>query len=109
MPEAKKVTIETNFNKKLDNDCFCHIQLPWEDGITEKTIIEMCTKDESHPPVKVVVIDSVKQKLSELSASYTYLSHGMEKVMFLAMLQQKAPSIKSDSVLAVYFYKAIKE
>jgi len=104
---ATEIILKTNHNNKLYCNFFVHIQLPWEEGINEKVLLRISTKDGSYPPFEAVVYDGVKQTLSDLAAPYIYLSHGMDKIAFKAMLQKEAPSIKADSVLAAYFFKKV--
>ena len=107
MENQKEITIETNFNKKLDCDVFIHIQPPWQQGINRSTQIRIITRDRSHDPVTAVVIDSVKQTFANLNATFIYLSHGIDPVEFRNTLQKKVPNIQPDTELAIYFYKKI--
>lgn len=109
MNTEKEITIETNFNKKLDCDRFIHIQPPWQNGITEHQPIRIITRDGSHPPVSAVIFDSVKQKLCDLSATFIYLSHGIDPEEYHQVLKQKAPLIKPETEMAIYFYKKINQ
>ena len=107
MSNEKEITLETNFNNKLDCDRFIHIQPPWPEGIPESMVIKITTRDKSHVPVKARVFDSIKQKFGQLSAAFIYLSHGMDVNDFKEMISKKAPSVNDETEVAVYFYKKI--
>lgn len=107
--QHRKLTIRTNFNHKLDCDLFIHIQVAQSTGIPGSTIIEMSTADGSHPPVLVSVIDSVRQKLKDLSSSYIYLSHGIDREKFVDLVMKADPSLTEDTEMVVYFYKKVED
>jgi hypothetical protein len=105
MIQEREVTFPTNFNKKLDCDIFIHIQAPHRPGIAAGSVFTVKTKDLSHEPVKARIIDSIHQPLRSLSATFTYLSHGISPEEFKAMILQADPKVNEDTVLAVYFYQ----
>src|SRR3982750_3970773 len=77
-----KITMATDFNKKLSCDCFLHIDLAPRSPLPEReviqTIIEISTADNSHAPVLVKLLDVCRINLGEVFSLATFASHGMD-------------------------------
>ena len=103
----------TNYNNKLSCDAFVHIDQAPQSSIPERlvkeTIIEIYTKDSSHPPVKVKLMDICRISLAQVRDAFTYPSHGLDGYEYYKWYQKEHPEANSDTKLAVYFYKKHSE
>lgn len=105
----KVITIDTNFNHKLGCDHMVHVDLAPSKGIPEcvakQTIIEIKTKDNSHPPVQYQLDDLARFPLIKTPAPWTQLSHAMDPGNYIAWFNEKYKNINPTTELAAYFYK----
>ncbi len=106
------MVIATNHNNKLSCDHFIILQVAKMNGIpesvAEKTIFNISTKDNSHPPVNAKVIDSIRQPLKEISSLLTWLSHEMPRDTFINKLLEQ-PKINLDTEMVAYIYQRLPQ
>lgn len=111
MSNKIKISIPTNYNGKLNCDCFIHIDEAPREGVPESklknTVVEIETKDNSHPPVRTVVKDLIRIRLGEITSALTWQSHGLEGYDFAYQKIQENPKLTYYSLMAVYFYQKI--
>lgn len=109
----KQITIATNYNNKLSNDAFIHIDLAPSTGIPESvaaaTILEIKTKDNSHPPVKCKLVDLCRFPLYQVVNLATWSSHGILASEFIEWFMEKYKSTHITTPLAIYYYQKIKD
>jgi hypothetical protein len=115
MSNTEKRFIATNFNGKLATDHFIHIDLAPADRIPESrlnaTTIELCTRDGSHPPVLVKIVDLARVKFRDvynLAKCLTWCSHGMDATTLATRLATQHKNVTADSECAIFFYQKIK-
>lgn len=107
----KIILWDTNFNGKLDCNRFVHIDLapvkaPTMDELG-KAVFQIQTADKSHEPVTAGIEAIIPFRIGELSNIHTWPSHGMNTSDFLNW-QHSKKKINDDTMLAVYYYKAIQ-
>lgn len=115
MNPHRTVFFDTNLNGKLAADHFIHIDLAPAKRIPESvlngTIIEVKTKDDSHPPILVQVDDLARIPFSQIrniASCLTWCSHGMHSWDLAEHLKQRHQDITSNTEFAIYFYKKVK-
>lgn len=116
MNPPKTVVFDTNFNGKLATDHFIHIDLAPAKRIPERvlngTIIEIQTKDGSHPPVLAKVDDLARFPFSscpQIASCLTWCSHGLDPADLTRQIQSKYQDIEPTTEMAIYFYKKLKQ
>ncbi len=108
--EPKLIKLKTNLNKKLDCDLFVHIQVSQANGIPASLPVIFTTEDNSHPPVKCNVYNSIRYPLKNLPSIFIELSHGMEASEFFDKISlSKAQGITPDTEMVIYSYKKLIE
>jgi hypothetical protein len=112
----KRQVIDTDFNQKMNRDHFIHVELApavtIPESVLQSTIIEMSTRDGSHPPILVQLVDLARFPLYQLSNYSNRVgldSHGMKNQDLQGWLLAKYPSIGPTHEIAVYYYQKIKQ
>jgi hypothetical protein len=106
----KRITWETNWNNKLDSDCFMHLDLAPTLPVAISLMpmdITIATKDNSHEPVVTQLYSIIGGMLKDFYADfYTHLSHGLDKDAFINWWLEAHPGFDdSKTELAMYCYK----
>jgi len=106
--------IATNFNGKLASDGFIHIDLAPAQPIHERdlqTPFELATRDGSHPPIQVQIIDIARltfRELSNLPKCLTWCSHALDPVELATRIANQHKNITAQTECAIFFYQKIK-
>lgn len=104
----KTIYLKTNYNNKLACSGFVHIDVAPKEFISESKLaaldLEIRTADNSHPPVKVKLVDLLRVELFHLSSVMTYPSHGVDAFTFAEKLMKENSELKTTSPMAVYYY-----
>lgn len=107
----KQIKLATNYNKKLGNTIFTHIDRAPKDGIPEKAFpmpFEIITADCSHPPIEYELISITRGTLQELySDAFTMPSHGMGREEFREWYLKTHPGFGLFTPMAIYFYRLV--
>lgn len=104
------ITWETNYNQKLACRAFTHIDLPPMRTPTrdqlQGTLIEICTADQSHPPVYAHIHDLMLLPMHRVNCWLAWHSHGMNEKDFADYMftQHHHRGFNWNTLLAVYFY-----
>lgn len=105
----KVITIPTNYNNKMGCDCFPHIDIaprqPVPESRLHSTTIELRTADNSHPPVKVRVMDICRMPLNKVPLYAAWLSHGMDDQQLRATFF--AAGYPPQTEIAIYYYQKL--
>ena len=115
--EAPKTTVkvvnwDTNFNNKMCNDAFVHIDLAPRQRPSRKvlddSIIEICTNDNSHEPVRKRLYDLLFMPYQKVSCLLALCSHGMTDMQLANyMFDKHGPGFSWTTEICVYFYVPI--
>ncbi len=113
-PMYKTITWETNFNNKMVCDAFVHIDIaprrkPLHSEL-DRTIVEIRTADQSHPPTKNRLYDMLFIPFKELSDQLAFSSHGMTAMELANYFFNKHQSenFSWNTEVAIYFYLKFK-
>lgn len=106
----KTIFWETNWNNKLDSDCFMHLDLAPTTTVAISSMpldITIATNDNSHEPVVTQLHSILGGYLKNFYADfYTMMSHGMDKDSFIDYWLKKYPGFDdSKTELAIYCYR----
>jgi hypothetical protein len=108
---AHNLTIDTNFNNKMDCPHLIHIDLApakmIHESTLEKTVYNLKTIDDSHPPVAVKLKDIARMSLKNIPSAITWVSHGMDSYTFQIWYLNSKKNVSVESELAVYFFERI--
>jgi hypothetical protein len=108
---TKIITIDTNFGGKMGNETFIHVDLaptkPVNEPIMLRVIVEVRTRDNSHPPVYCRLYDLARFPLHKCHRIYTMNSHHMDPNDFINYLYKKYRNLTPHTPLAAYFYHHI--
>lgn len=108
-PQKRVITIDTNFNGKMDCQHFIHLDLAPMGRLTEeiadKNLIEIKTKDGSHPPVVCRLVDLARFPLVKTNQAFTMVSHGMMANEFINYTMAKYQNVTPSTEMAIYCYK----
>jgi hypothetical protein len=109
----KTIHWPTNFNNKLACECMIHIDLapkqPVPGSVLQSTIVEIRTKDESHPPTNWKLESIYTLQLYQLTSVTTLPSHAMESFDFAKWIITNNEGVNPQSDVAVYYYRKLKE
>lgn len=106
---TKQIGLQTNYNNKMGCNAFLHITVaptnrPSRQEV-EKMVIEISTKDGSHPPVIKKIYDIMFMSLEKLPCCFTMASHGIDDKAFVDFMFLKYPDYLSrNDEVAIYFY-----
>lgn len=101
------ISLETNYNKKLQCDTFCHISRSPSPGTSVNLGVSAYTvtvKDNPDLKVTAILMDTVQCKLADIREYFTQLSHNMSREFFKAWWSEKYPG---QTDMTIYFYKRI--
>ncbi len=110
--KTKTVFWETNFNNKLACSAFIHIDLkphslPLRKELDE-SIIEIYTKDNSHPPVTAKLLDLMPASLHNIPGCFSIPSHGLTGQEFESwFFDHYSNRLQQSTDVCIYFYKKI--
>lgn len=102
------ISLETNYNKKLQCDTFCHISQSPPAGTTlnlGRSDYTITVKDNPGYSVTAILVDAVSCKLEDIREYFTQLSHNMSREFFQRWWLEKYPG-KTD--MTIFFYKRIR-
>lgn len=101
----------TNYNKKLGCNYMVHVDLAPSQTIPEtvlqNTVIEIRTKDESHPPSRWKLEDLCRLPLNQLTSSITWPSHGQQSFEFAKWFLENNTGTGMQTAVAIYYYRKI--
>lgn len=108
--DPRTVTWDTNYNGKMSNQGFLHIDLrPKREplrSVVEKIEITIYTADNSHPPIKVKMLDLLIIRLKNISTAFTLASHGLEIFEFVNQFLNKFEGkLTMHDEVAIYYYQ----
>jgi hypothetical protein len=106
----KVLTLLTNYNNKLDCNCFLHLDdappFRIRESELENTEYEIRTADGSHQPIKAKLVNMARVQLWKVCDVLTFQSHGIDSITYQQnMIIEKSAS--PDKEMAVYFYQKI--
>ena len=105
--DMKTIVFDTNYNKKLQCDTFCHISMAPPPGASVNlgnSIYTIQVKDKPGVSVTATLMDTVSCKLDDIREYFTQLSHNMSREFFQAWWNEKYPG---QTDMTIYFYKRI--
>ncbi|THU34229.1 hypothetical protein FAM09_24740 [Niastella caeni] len=109
----KVINWPTNFNNKLACDCMIHIDIAPKAHVSahvlESTIIEIIIADESYPATKWKLESIYPLKLFQLTSVSSMPSHGMESFEFAKWFLTNNVGANSQTEIAIYYYRKMKE
>ena len=107
----KTIYWQSNYNNKLACDCFLHIDLAPKETIPEskfeKIEVEIRTSDNSHPPTAAKLKDILRLPLKDISAVFTWPSHGLDRLSFINFILQQNRKINNETPMAIYYYEKL--
>jgi hypothetical protein len=109
--KVKQIILHTNFNNKLACSKFIHIAEAPTTGLNEtllqQTVVEISTKDDSHPPIKTKLVDLCRLPLYQLTDICTFQSHGMTVNEFVFWHERTNRNASPVQLMAIYYYEKI--
>ena len=106
----KEITLDTNFNQKMDCNVFLHITFapkkPVPASELQQTLM-ITTGDGSHEPVVAQVMDIARIPLNELIDIDCYASYGLSKQDYIDWWMQKYPGCGIKEEMAVYVFRRV--
>jgi hypothetical protein len=88
-----------------------HIDLaplqPIPESVLDKTIIEIHTKDNSHPPTSWKLYSLCRLQLHQITSLMSMPSHGIPCFDFCKQMMQQYEQLKTTSQVAIYYYQKI--
>lgn len=111
----KSISLLTNYNNKLSCDCMLHVDFaPGEripESILQRTIIEIRTVDNTHPPTFWKLVDMHRFDMDKgiYYSIGTWASHGMDFFEFCQWMKTQKPDVNSETKMAVYMYRKCGE
>ena len=112
--QKRVITWATNYNNKMGCRAFVHIDLaPDRKPIrseVERTIIEIRTADQSHPPVKKRLYDMMFIPFQQVTDQLAFSSHGMTASQLAEFLfNEYHPNFNWTTTVCIYFYQEWEE
>lgn len=106
---TKKIIWDTNYNGKLGTAAMVHVDFapikPLSETHMRATIIQIQTKDRSHPDTYWRLEDLLRLRLHELGTVEAFASHGLGSFDFAKWFMQKHDTQNTQIHLAIYFYR----
>lgn len=105
--DMKTIVFDTNYNKKLQCENFCHISMAPPSGTSVnlgESQYTITVKDNPDLSVTAILVNALHCKLVDIREYFTQLSHNMSREFFQAWWNEKYPG-KND--ITIYFYKRI--
>lgn len=106
----RELILAKNQNRKMACPFFCHIQIATTNGgipesVAENTVFVVKAADGSHEPVEAKLLDSIRCRLQDISSSFTWMSHAMDRQEFIIEVLKKVENTSVDTMMVIYFYK----
>jgi hypothetical protein len=105
--DMKTIVFDTDFNKKLHCDTFCHISMTPPAGTSVNlgnSVYMIQVKDKPDISVTAILLDTISCKLDDIREYFTQLSHNMSREFFQGWWRERYPD-KTD--MTIYLYKRI--
>ena len=114
-PNKASMFWETNYNNKLTNTAFIHLDLAPSKkplrSVIDSTLYEIFTVDNSFPGGQYILYDMVFMSLAQIVDWLTFASHGVDALTFVESVFQKHKKrikpITWKTEMCIYFYKKI--